>query len=138
MFGLLNKSLYQCAATPAVKMPTSVPSVVEEGKYDLTYFLKGALAGGLCCGVTHGGLTPVDVVKTRMQLDPITYNQGMIGGFRQVIAGEGAGALLTGLAPTCGGYFIQGWFKFGGVEYFKIQAAQALGPEKTWENRNGI
>ena len=23
--------------------------------YDLTYYLKGALAGGVCCGVTHGG-----------------------------------------------------------------------------------
>lgn len=50
-----------------------------------------------------------------MQLDPVKYNKGMIGGFRQVIAGEGAGALLTGLGPTASGYFIQGWFKFGGV-----------------------
>ena len=50
-----------------------------------------------------------------MQLDPVKYNKGMIGGFRQVIAGEGAGALLTGLGPTASGYFIQGWFKFGGI-----------------------
>lgn len=40
----------------------------------------------------------------------------MIGGFRQVIAGEGVGALATGLGPTVVGYFVQGWFKFGGVE----------------------
>ncbi len=57
----------------------------------------------------------MDVVKTRMQLDPAKYNKGMIGGFRQVIAGEGAGALLTGFGPTASGYFIQGWFKFGGT-----------------------
>jgi solute carrier family 25 (mitochondrial phosphate transporter), member 3 len=36
-------------------------------------------------------LQPVDVVKTRIQLDPVKYNQGMIGGFRQVIAAEGSG-----------------------------------------------
>ena len=39
-------------------------------KYDFMYFLKGAAAGGLCCSITHGALTPVDVVKTRVQLDP--------------------------------------------------------------------
>lgn len=108
------------------------------GRYDLSYFVKGALAGGICCGVTHGALTPVDVVKTRIQLDPVKYNKGLVGGFRQVAAEEGAGALLTGFAPTVFGYFIQGWFKFGGVEYFKITAAKALGEEKAWENRNNI
>ena len=25
-------------------------------KYDLAYYLKGALAGGICCSVTHGAL----------------------------------------------------------------------------------
>jgi solute carrier family 25 phosphate transporter 3 len=35
------------------------------------YYLKGAAAGGICCSITHGALTPVDVVKTRVQLDPI-------------------------------------------------------------------
>lgn len=38
----------------------------------------------------------------------------MIGGFRQVVAKEGAGALLTGFGPTAAGYFLQGAFKFGG------------------------
>ena len=81
--------------------------VMGQGPFGVKYFLSGALAGGICCGVTHGALTPVDVVKTRIQLDPVKYNQGFIGGFKQVIAGEGAGALLTGLGPTAQGYFIQ-------------------------------
>ena len=106
--------------------------------FDMMYYLKGALAGGICCAVTHGALTPVDVVKTRIQLEPEVYNRGMIGGFRQVIANEGAGALLTGFGPTVAGYFIQGWFKFGGVEFFKINAAQAMGEEGAWANRVGI
>jgi solute carrier family 25 phosphate transporter 3 len=69
--------------------------------------LPGALSGGICCGLTHGALTPVDVVKTRMQLDPLKYNKGFIGGFKQISEAEGAGALLTGLMPTAQGYFIQ-------------------------------
>lgn len=114
-------------------------STVEHGEErGLTFYLKAALAGGICCSLTHGGMTPVDVVKTRIQLDPIKYNKGMVGGFKQVIAEEGSGALLTGLGPTAIGYFVQGWFKFGGVEFFKIKMAEAAGPVSAWENRNKI
>jgi len=88
--------------------------------------------------VTHGGLTPVDVVKTRIQLDPATYNRGLIGGFRQVIAKEGAGALLTGFGPTAAGYFLQGAFKFGGYELFKQQAISILGYETAANNRTAV
>ncbi|KAI8616819.1 phosphate transport protein [Chytriomyces sp. MP71] len=102
------------------------------------YFVKAALAGGICCSITHGAMTPVDVVKTRIQLEPSVYNKGMIGGFRQIIAREGAGALLTGFGPTAAGYFVQGWFKFGGVEFFKIQAVDYLGEEQAWKNRVAI
>jgi len=46
------------------------PSPDSFAKYDFMFFLKGAAAGGICCSVTHGALTPVDVVKTRVQLNP--------------------------------------------------------------------
>jgi solute carrier family 25 (mitochondrial phosphate transporter), member 3 len=62
----------------------------------------------------------------------------LIGGFKQVVADEGAMALTTGLGATAIGYFIQGWFKFGGVEFFKIQAAQSLGERKAWEMKTSI
>jgi len=107
-------------------------------RFNMMYYLKGALAGGICCSLTHGGLTPVDVVKTRIQLDPATYNKGMISGFRQIIASEGAMALTTGMGATFAGYFVQGWFKFGGVEFFKINIAKRVGEKKAWENRNSI
>jgi solute carrier family 25 phosphate transporter 3 len=102
------------------------------------YYVKGALAGGICCSVTHGGMCPVDVVKTRIQLDPHKYNSGMIGTFRTIIADEGAGALASGLGATIAGYFIQGWFKFGGVEFFKINIAASIGDQKAWDNRTAI
>ena len=70
-------------------------------------------------------MTPLSV-KTRIQLDPVTYNKGLVGGFRQVIKGEGAGALLTGFGPTAAGYFLQGAFKFGGYELFKQQSINFL------------
>jgi solute carrier family 25 phosphate transporter 3 len=104
----------------------------------LALYSRFALAGAICCSVTHGALTPVDVVKTRIQLDPVTYNKGLIGGFRQVIANDGAGALLTGLGPTAAGYFLQGAFKFGGYELFKQQSINFLGYETARENRTAV
>jgi solute carrier family 25 (mitochondrial phosphate transporter), member 3 len=109
-----------------------------ETKYNLMYYLKGALAGGICTTITHGALTPVDVVKTKIQLDPVKYNKGLVGGIKQVIAEEGARGLLTGFGPTVVGYFIQGWFKFGGVEFFKINIAQSLGEQSAWDNRTAV
>ncbi|KFZ04848.1 hypothetical protein V501_08907 [Pseudogymnoascus sp. VKM F-4519 (FW-2642)] len=101
-------------------------------------YSRFAIAGALCCSITHGALTPVDVVKTRIQLDPATYNRGLIGGFRQVIAKEGAGALLTGLGPTFAGYFLQGAFKFGGYEFFKQQSIGLVGYETAANNRTAV
>lgn len=62
----------------------------------------------------------------------------MIGGFRQVIAKEGAGALLTGAGPTFAGYFLQGAFKFGGYEFFKQQSINTLGYETAKQNRTAV
>jgi hypothetical protein len=36
------------------------PSPAAGAKYDLTYYVKAAAAGGICCSITHGALTPVD------------------------------------------------------------------------------
>jgi solute carrier family 25 phosphate transporter 3 len=110
----------------------------KKNAYDLMYYIKGAAAGGICCSVTHGGMCPLDVVKTRIQLDPIKYNQGMIGTFRQIVAAEGSKVLLTGIEATAAGYFVQGWFKFGGVEFFKINISHSIGQQKAWDNRLAI
>jgi solute carrier family 25 phosphate transporter 3 len=78
------------------------------------------------------------VVKTRIQLDSVKYNSGFVGTFKTIVAEEGSGALLTGLGATAAGYFVQGWFKFGGVEFFKINIANAVGERSAWENRTPI
>ncbi|EEH34301.2 mitochondrial phosphate carrier protein [Paracoccidioides lutzii Pb01] len=104
----------------------------------LNLYSRFAFAGAVCCSVTHGLLTPVDVVKTKIQLDPKTYNRGMIGGFKQVVQNEGAAALMTGFGPTAAGYFLQGAFKFGGYEFFKKQSIDYLGYETAARNRTAV
>lgn len=58
-------------------------------------FVAGAIAG-----VTEI-LTfyPLDVVKTRMQLDTSTKSVGLVGTFRTIVAQEGVGRLYRGLGP---------------------------------------
>ncbi|KAG0296533.1 mitochondrial phosphate carrier protein [Linnemannia gamsii] len=98
-------------------------------------YARYALAGAIGCGVTHGALTPVDVVKTRIQLEPTVYNKGMGAAFRQVVKAEGGGVLLTGFGPTFAGYFLQGAFKFGGYEFWRKTCIDSLGSETAQNNR---
>lgn len=107
-------------------------------QYTISDYSKFALAGAIGCGVTHGSMTPIDVVKTRIQLDPVVYNKGTIGSFKQVISSEGAGALLTGLGPTVLGYSLQGAFKFGGYELFKKTFIDFLGIETARKYKDSI
>ncbi|KAL8930102.1 MAG: hypothetical protein Q9172_000187 [Xanthocarpia lactea] len=128
-------------STGSVKLDAAKQTVAANTPEKLSGFAlysRFALAGAVCCSVTHGALTPVDVVKTRIQLDPITYNNGMVGGFRKVIAKEGSGALLTGVGPTFAGYFLQGAFKFGGYEFFKQQCINYVGYEAASNNRTAV
>ena len=46
--------------------------------------------------------------------------------------------MATGLGATAVGYFIQGWFKFGGVEFFKTKAAIRMGEKDAYKNRTAI
>ncbi|KAF5865032.1 mitochondrial phosphate carrier protein [Aspergillus alliaceus] len=67
------------------------------------------------------------LLRLRIQLDPVTYNRGLIGGFRQVIQNEGAGALLTGAGLTFAGYFLQGTLKFGGaMTRSRVESSETL------------
>ena len=97
-------------------------------------YSRFAFAGAVCCSLT----ARTHSVKTRIQLDPATYNRGFIGGFKQVIQNEGAGALLTGAGPTFAGYFLQGALKFGGYEFFKQQSIGLLGYESAANNRTAV
>ncbi|KAF8322518.1 mitochondrial carrier [Clavulina sp. PMI_390] len=131
------KGLYT-AQYPIASVSEKVEAAVKPSPKGADLYARFAIAGAVCCSVTHGALTPVDVVKTRIQLEPEVYNRGMITAFRQVIGKEGAGALLTGLGPTVVGYALQGAFKFGGYEFWKKQAVDYVGFENAQNNRQLI
>ncbi|KAG7440867.1 mitochondrial carrier [Guyanagaster necrorhizus] len=89
------------------------------------------LAGALCCTISHGAMTPIDVVKTRIQIDPSYKGLGFVSGTRYAIANEGVSTLLTGFGPTAFGYFAQGGVKFAGYEFWKLTLVKFSGDQET-------
>jgi solute carrier family 25 phosphate transporter 3 len=51
-------------------MPDGSPRAVP---HDMSYYSKCFFAGVLSCGLTHAGVTPLDVVKCNMQVNPSKY-----------------------------------------------------------------
>ena len=83
--------------------------------------------------------TPIDVIKTRIQVDPSLRGKGMFTAARSIISSEGPAGLLTGFGPTAVGYFVQGGMKFAGYEFFKGKLINATGSYDTAvEHRTAI
>jgi solute carrier family 25 phosphate transporter 3 len=92
------------------------------------YYRACAVGGMLCCGLTHMGVTPIDVVKCNMQIAPQKY-KSITGGFSLLVKEHGAVGLFRGWAPTLLGYSVQGACKYGFYEYFKKTYSDMAGPE---------
>jgi len=76
------------------------------------------LGGIIACGPTHTLVTPLDLVKTRRQVDPKLYTSNFKA-WRSIYAGEGLRGVFFGWSPTFVGYSLQGFGKYGFYEIFK-------------------
>ncbi|KAG6420778.1 hypothetical protein SASPL_117317 [Salvia splendens] len=92
------------------------------------YYAACTTGGMLCCGLTHAAVTPIDVVKCNMQIDPAKYKS--IGSAFGIVSKEqGLKGFYRGWVPTLLGYSAQGAFKYGLYEYFKKYYSDVAGPE---------
>ncbi|BDA47675.1 phosphate carrier protein, mitochondrial [Coccomyxa sp. Obi] len=96
--------------------------------YSRDFYAACTLGGVLSCGLTHTAVTPLDVVKCNMQIDPTKY-KSIGSGFSITVKESGFAGLVRGWFPTLIGYSVQGAGKFGLYEYFKKTYADAVGPE---------
>jgi hypothetical protein len=94
-----------------------LPNKLKKMEYpiDPRYFV----AGGVCAAFSHGIATPFDVIKTKMQADPDTFNSGFKDALVSLVKSDGPGVLLTGLVPTLIGFGVEGAVKFGVYESLK-------------------
>ncbi|KAG8698901.1 hypothetical protein FRC09_006946, partial [Ceratobasidium sp. 395] len=111
----------------AIKSTVATPLVPDFTTKDYSTFF---LAGALCCTITHGAMTPIDVVKTRIQIDPALAKDSLLSGGRKIIMAEGPKGLLTGFGPTAVGYLVQGGAKFAGYEFWKRKFVQLAGSQE--------
>jgi solute carrier family 25 (mitochondrial phosphate transporter), member 3 len=91
------------------------------------YFATCMLGGVIACGPTHTFVTPLDLVKTRRQVDPKLY-RGNFQAWRSIFAKEGVRGVFFGWAPTFVGYSFQGLGKYGFYEVFKHEYGDNLLP----------
>jgi len=101
------------------------------------YFALCAFGGVLSCGITHTAVTPLDLVKCRLQVNKEKY-KNLGNGFKVTVADGGAKALFLGWAPTAIGYSAQGLCKFGFYEVFKNLYGDAMGEENAFLYRTGL
>lgn len=103
---------------------TTPPYKAHNASYYSVCFAGGALA----CSATHLAVTPLDVSKCNMQVNPLKY-PSLGKGMRAIIAEEGASALIKGWFPTVVGYAGQGLCKYGLYEVFKDLSVKILGED---------
>ncbi|KAF9475219.1 mitochondrial carrier protein [Pholiota conissans] len=96
--------------------------------HDASYYAKCMLGGVLACGITHAGMTPLDVAKCNMQVDPVKY-KGLGPTLKTLVAEEGSKGIWKGFGPTFVGYSLQGMFKYGLYEFFKDAYMNLAGEE---------
>jgi len=101
------------------------------------YFALCAFGGVLSCGITHTAVTPLDLVKCRLQVDKEKY-KSIGNGFKVTLAEGGAKGLVLGWAPTAIGYSAQGLCKFGFYEVFKKIYSDMIGEENTYLYRTSL
>lgn len=98
--------------------------------YTKEFYATCTLGGIIACGPTHSSITPLDLVKCRLQVNPKLYTSNLQG-FRTIIANEGWKKVYTGFGATFVGYSLQGAGKYGGYEYFKHLYSSWLSPGVT-------
>jgi len=101
------------------------------------YYALCGFGGLLSCGITHTAVTPLDLVKCRLQVNKEKY-KSLGNGFKLTFQEGGASGLFLGWAPTALGYSAQGICKFGFYEFFKNIYSGMIGEENTYLYRTSL
>lgn len=92
------------------------------------YYGLCAVGGMLSAGATHLAITPLDVLKVNMQVNPIKYHS-ISTSFTTLFREDGLSAFRRGWTGKFFGYGVQGACRFGLYEYLKKVYSEIL-PEQ--------
>lgn len=125
------------ALLPSNYFINSAPAPQKIKLYSSKYYLYCTLGGVLACGPTHSAVTPLDLVKCRLQVDSTLY-KSVFDGWKTIARTEGFGAVFTGIGATFVGYSFQGAGKYGLYEVFKKTYSDLVGPDNAYKYRTAI
>lgn len=93
---------------------------------DVSTFLRFCLSGAVCASGVNLLLTPLDLVKTKVQIDPERYPK-ILPSFQTVWKQEGPSTFFTGWLPTLTGHFVGGGVLYGMTEVIRRYLTEAAG-----------
>lgn len=101
------------AVSPRARARTRAASAVDVAGF--------AASGGVAACVSHSLSVPLDVIKTRLQVEKFE-DERVLSVARDIAARDGLLALASGWESTFLGYAVQGSLKYGGFEALKVVA----------------
>merc|ERR1712223_2123316 len=137
---VIRRKISEAPSTPCENR-TLVAAAAAEGDScefgSSKYYALCGFGGLMSCGLTHTLVTPLDLVKCRLQVNKEKY-KNLGNGFKLTFAEGGASGLFLGWAPTAIGYSMQGICKFGFYEVFKNVYSGIIGEENTYLYRTSL
>ncbi|KAM7272456.1 hypothetical protein ACFE04_027119 [Oxalis oulophora] len=133
-FNLITSTNNNNSDKHAFRMSNPRPSVMIPAPsekiqmYSPAFYAACTVGGIFSCGLTHMAVTPLDLVKCNMQINPTKY-KSISSGFGILLKEQGIKGFFRGWAPTLLGYSAQGACKFGFYEFFKKYYSDLAGPE---------
>jgi solute carrier family 25 phosphate transporter 3 len=119
--GAANRAAFDPDFGPRGRSP-----IERDMEIGLASYLRFVASGAICCSGVHLALTPIDVVKTKVQTDPQRY-PGVLYSFRRVWEEQGMEGFFKGWAPTFLGFFVWGGISYALTEYLRRTAAAMAG-----------
>ncbi|VEU38281.1 unnamed protein product [Pseudo-nitzschia multistriata] len=108
--------------------PRGRSPIDREVQLDFPSYLRFCLSGAICASGVHLMVTPLDVIKTKIQTDPENY-PGPIASFRKIIDEKGATGFFNGWIPTFVGFFFWGGFSYSLTEFIRRSLLISSGPQ---------
>jgi len=108
--------------------PRGRSPIDREVQLDLSSYIRFCISGAICASGVHLMVTPLDVIKTKIQTDPDNY-PGPIVSFQKIVDERGLGGFFVGWIPTFVGFFIWGGFSYSLTELIRRYLLIAAGPE---------
>ena len=106
--------------------PRGTSPIERNQQIDPSTFARFCLSGAICASGVQLALTPLDVVKTKVQINGDKYPK-ILPAFQSIWKDEGPSTFFTGWLPTFSGNFIGGAFLYGLTEVIRRSLTEAAG-----------